>query len=434
MHGDVPPGVSGPPAAAAAPTVVVTGIGTVSPIGIGGGAVLSAALERGVSALGPVRAFPTDGCPSRLGGEAGDVATHLAGDEGRRLPRVSQLAVVAARLALADAGLEPGQLAAPGLVLGSYWGDLRSSEAFARGFLSRGPLGLSPLAFPSTVMNAMAAHVALAVGVRGPMLTVNDLGAAGDLAVAQAVALLGGGRATAVLAGGVDELSPALYHELARLGVTSATAPGPEGCWPFDRRANGTVLGEGATLLVLEVRDAARARGARVYAEVAGVAWGNVPGRAGGPPPARRRDPAAVRRALGAAGVRADQVDAAYLTGAGAPAQDACELDLVARALGPGMPRARLTALTPLVGDHAGLGALRVAAAALAVAGAPVPPWPAVQHPVRHDLALAAAAAGRGAAGPPAAVRTALVHAYGRSGTHAALVLRAPAPALEPAA
>jgi 3-oxoacyl-[acyl-carrier-protein] synthase II len=334
---------------------------------------------------------------------------------------VSQLAVIAARMALRDAGLEPGQLAAPGLVLGSYWGDLRSSEAFASGFLARGPLGLSPLVFPSTVMNAMAAHVAIALGVRGPMLTVNDLGAAGDLAVAQGVGLLRARRATAVLAGGVDEICPIVYRELARLGALSTAPPGPEGCRPFDRRGNGTVLGEGATLLLLETAEAAAARGARVYAELAGAAWGSLPHRA-----RPRREPgrggtATVTRALAEAGLPASAIDLAYLTGAGEPRQDACELELVGRSLGQG-PGPRATALTPLTGDHAGLGALRVGAAALAVSGGPVPALPDLAEPVATRLALVTAPA---VPRPGGASPVALVHGLGREGTQVALVVRA---------
>ena len=204
-----------------------------------------------------------------------------------------------------------------GLVLGSHWGDFRSSETFALGFLERGILGLSPLVFPSTVMNAMAAQVSIAVGVRGPMLTLNEVDVAGELAVARGAALIASGRASAVLAGGCDELSPILYRELSRLGTMSRTAPGPEGCRPFDRRANGTVLGEGATFLVLESAESALARGVRVYGELAGAAWGNLPAPAHGFPSPRRRDPLTVRRALAAAGVAPEAVETAYLTGIG---------------------------------------------------------------------------------------------------------------------
>ena len=398
------------------PRIVVTGVGSVSGLGVGDGAAVADALSRGRSAVGPIQAFPTDGCPSRLGAEVGDLAAHLPESETRRLARASQLAVVAARLALSDASLQPDQLSGLGLVLGSHWGDFRSPEAFALGFLQRGVFGLSPLTFPNTVMNAMAAQVSIAVGVRGPMLTLNEVDVAGDLAVARGAALIGAGRASAVLAGGCDEICSILYRELSRLGTLSRAEPGPEHCRPFDRQASGTVLGEGSTFVVLEAAESALARGARIYSEVAGAAWGNLPAPAHGFPATRRRDPVTVRRALAAAGVPSEAVDVAYLTGTGHPAHDACELDLVANALGSGP--ARLTALTPLVGDHAGLGGLRVAAAALSVAGSPVPALPALAEPIRPDLRFV-----RG----PVEVRsgTALVHALARGGAHVALVLRA---------
>jgi 3-oxoacyl-(acyl-carrier-protein) synthase len=404
----------------APPRVVVTGIGSVSALGAGGGPAVGAMLTRGVSALGPVRAFSTDGCSSRLGGEVGDLAAYLQDGEARRLSRASQLAVVAARFALADAGLQPGHLAAAGLVLGSHWGDFRSSESFALGFLERGILGLSPLVFPNTVMNAMAAQVAIAVGVRGPMVTLNEVDVAGELAVARGAALIASGRAIAVLAGGSDDLSPILFRELSRLGTMSRAEPGPEGCWPFDRRASGTVLGEGATFLLLEAADAAMARGMRIYGELTGAAWGNLRARAHGFPAPRQRDPQTVRRALAASGVACEAVGAAYLTGSGHPEQDACELDLVSRALGAGAGHARLTALTPLVGAHAGLGTLQVAAAALAVAGSGVPALPGLSEPIRQDLRFVTRPAES-----DGAPETALVHGLARGGTHVALVLRA---------
>jgi 3-oxoacyl-(acyl-carrier-protein) synthase len=127
-----------------------------------------------------------------------------------------------------------------------------------------------------------------------------------------------------------------------------------------------------------------------------------------------------VHRALEAAGISSETVEAAFLTGSGHPAHDACELDLVARVLGRG--RARLTALTPLMGEHAGLGALRAAAAALAVAGAGVPALPDLSEPIRPDLRFVTRAVDGGSAGAP---RTALVHGLARGGAHVALVFRA---------
>ena len=402
-------------------SVVVTGVATVSAIGIGGADTLSARVVEGVPRIGPIRAFSTAGCPSRLGGEVEDLAAHLDPQEARRLSRVSQFAVVAARLALADAGLEPGSVAGLGLVLGSEYGDFRSSEEFARGYLQRGPLGLSPMVFPNTVMNVMASQVAIAVGAQGPMLTLNQAGTAGEVAVARGALLVAGGRAAAVLAGGVDELCPILYQELARLRATSPCGPrgsGPEGCWPFDRRANGRVAGEGATFVLLEARDRAEARGAPIRAELLGMAWGGLVAPAHGFPSPRRRDPAVVSRALALAGAEPQAVDVAYLTASGDPAQDECELDLLDRVFGAGRgPRPRLAALTPLVGEHAGLGGLRVAAAAtVTLAGGVLPPLVGLEHPVRDGLGFAA----RPEACP---ARIALVHGIAPGGGYVALVL-----------
>lgn len=406
--------------------IVVTGVGSVTALGIGGGAAVAATLIRGAPAIGPIRAFSTGGFASHLGAEVGDLGPYLTADEARRLSRVSQLTVVACRLAMADAGLEPGALPGLGLVLGSRYGDFRSSEEFARGYLARGPLGLSPMIFPNTVMNAMAALAAINLGARGPMLTLNQAGIAGELAVARAAALIAAGRAPAVLAGGVDELCPILFRELARLGVMSPRGRGAEGCWPFDRRANGTVLGEGATVVLLEGAEVAAARGARVYAELAGVAWGNLPAPAHGFPGPRRRDAAVIRRALAAAGRAPGDVDAVYLTGSGDPAQDACELDLIGAVFGPRSgPGPRLTALTPLAGDHAGLGVLAVAGAAVAtLAGGRLPVLPDLRAPVRDGLAFA-----RGAAADAFTGRTVLVHGLAPGGGHAALVLERAGPA-----
>jgi 3-oxoacyl-[acyl-carrier-protein] synthase II len=403
--------------------VVVTGIGSVSALGVGGGATVTAALARGVPAVAPIRAFSTDGAASHLGGEVGDVGDRLGPDEARRLPRVSQFAVVAARLALADAGLEAGAVPALGIVLGSHWGDFRSSETFASGYLSRGPLGLSPLVFPSTVMNAMGAHVAMAVGARGPMLTLNQPGGAAEAAIVRATAFIVAGRADVVLAGGVDELCEVLFREIARLGITSPADPGPEGCRPFDRRADGTVRGEGATLLVLEALPAARTRGARIYAVVEGAASGGIRAPAYRAPHNARRDPAVIRRALVQAGRQPGEIGAAYLTGSGSPTLDACELDLLEAASRPA-PLPPVTALTPFVGDHAGLGALRVAVAATVTLGqGRVPALPDLRVPVRPDLVPSRP--GGGSEPPPRGWPggVVLVHGLAPGGSEAAVVL-----------
>ena len=198
-------------------------------------------------------------------------------DSVRRLSRICRMALAACRLAVDEAGLEGG--ARLGLVVGSEYGDFRSGAEFFGGFLHRGPAGLSPMIFPSTVMNSMAAVAAIALGAKATSVTLNQATVAGDLAVARAAALIADGRAEAVVAGGVDELFSDVYLSLARLGALSPMGGGaPEGCRPYAPDHNGPVLGEGATFLVLEEREAARARGAAILAEVLGARLGFHPG------------------------------------------------------------------------------------------------------------------------------------------------------------
>ena len=345
--------------------VVVTGLGTVNASTAGGREALAGALALGRSAIAPVKSFGVDGCASTLGAEVDEatLASLVDRDAARRLSRICRFGLAACVLAVRDAGVAGG--AGLGIVVGTEHGDFTSSRDFAQGFLRRGPGGLSPMIFPNTVMNTMASIAAIAIGAKAPSITVNQATLAGDLAVARGARLVADGRAEAVVAGGVDELFEDVYRRLSQMGALSPMAStAPEGCRPFAPDHNGPVLGEGATFLVLEEREAARARGAKVLAEITAAAWGNVPTapHTGGP---RRHDRASpVARLLRARGGAA--VARCYGSGNGDPAVDDWERALLARDL-PGARAGLLppTALAPLFGQHGGLGALRVGAAAL---------------------------------------------------------------------
>lgn len=341
--------------------VVITGMGSVSAAGAGGTAVVAEALERRPRTIAPLKAFDVDGCASRLASEVEEARfmALLDPDSVRRLSRICRMALAACRLAVDEAGLDGG--ARLGLVVGSEHGDFRSGAEFFDGFLNRGPAGLSPMVFPSTVMNSMAAVAAIALGAKAISVTLNQATVAGDLAVARAAALIADGRAEAVVAGGVDELFGDVYLSLARLGALSPMGGGAsEGCRPYAPDHNGPVLGEGATFLVLEERETARARGAAIHAEILGAAWGAIPVAPHTAPAGRRDARQIARRALARAGVEAASLARCYGSGNGDPALDDWELRLL-EADGVRDPES----LAPLFGQHGGLGALRVAAAAL---------------------------------------------------------------------
>lgn len=342
--------------------VVITGIGSVNAAGHGGSSAVAAALAHPPEAIAALKAFPVEERQSGLAAEVDDARLMALLDAGevRRLSRICRMALAACRLAAREAGLEGGPRV--GLAVGSEYGDFRSGAEFFNGFLRRGPSGLSPMIFPNTVMNSMAAVVAIAVGAKAPSITLNQATVAGDLAVARGAALIADGRADAVLAGGVDEIFVDVYRGLAALGALSPMrGQGREGCRPYAPDHNGPVLGEGATFVVLESLEQARERGATIVAEVRGSAWASLPVAPHAAPTHRRDGSRTVRRALDQAGLVPSALARCYGSGNGDPSLDDWELTLLAED-GIRDP----VSLAPRFGQHGGLGALRVAAGALA--------------------------------------------------------------------
>jgi 3-oxoacyl-[acyl-carrier-protein] synthase II len=396
---------------------VITGIGCVSPFGIGGHTLVTEVLRANRTAIGPITGFALEGVLPRLGAEV-PASALPEGDETRRWGRLSTMTVTACRQAVADAGLHAAeQLAQTGLVVGSEFGDLRSTEAFGLGFLRKGPLGLSPLLFPNTVMNAMAGNTSIALGLKGPMLTLNQHGVAGEAAVTRAVALIRAGRAPAVIACGVDELFPLLHETLALLHVPSPRDRRTEACYPFDQRHNGAILGEGATAIVLESPAHAQARGAPILAEVRSACWGSQPARPHRYPVPTRLHRRVLDRVLAEAAVSPAAVEIAYLSGCGDPQRDEAELAILVATFGPAGPL--ITSVTPLAGEYGSLGALRVAAATATVQSGELPRLDYLRQPIRGDVRFAMQPPIR----PPALV---LVHGLGRGGGQTALLLGRP--------
>jgi 3-oxoacyl-[acyl-carrier-protein] synthase II len=350
-------------------SVVVTGIGIVNAAVVGASPALGAWLAQ------PRPASPTGARPAVRLPEA-TVAGLVDPAEARRLSRVCQLTIAAARLAVAESGLDPAR--GLGLVVGSALGDFTSTIAFADGYLTRGPAGLSALLFPNTVMNTMAATTAIAVASRELALTINVPTVAGELAVARGAAAVASGRADAVLAGGVDELDPLVAEMLDALG-------------------DDGLRGEGAAFLVLEAETVARARRAPCLGRIAGVAWRTIPAGPWGV--GRRTTSRAIADAMTRAGGEAPKW--LYVSASGDARRDAWEARVLATALGA--PRPPAVSLAALVGHHAGVGALHVAAAAWTSRSGLLP---------ASDGGAAAPVTGNG-----------LVHGLARGGGHVALVV-----------
>ena len=251
--------------------VVITGAGVVSPIGAGAESFWDA-LAQGRSgaahveleAVGRICGFPVT--------EGEDARERFGVRDARRMDRSGRLAAVASALALEDAGdlgIAPERI---GASVGSVHGGAEMVLESHRVFLERGPDRVGPLTIPLSLANHPCAAAARVLGLRGPSSAPATACAAGSDAIGAALSFLREGRADAMIAGGADApLSPLVIAGYQRVGALSpSTRPPLESSRPFDRGRDGFVMGEGAGILLLEEREHALARGARIYAELAG--------------------------------------------------------------------------------------------------------------------------------------------------------------------
>ena len=252
--------------------VVVTGAGVVSSLGAGvesfwdalaGGR--SGASRVDVDGIGEMTAFP-------VADETEDARERFGQKEARRMDRAGRFASVAAALAIEDAGLTDVDHERTGASIGSVHGGPETLLEAHRVLAERGADRVSPLAIPLSLSNAPCAAAARSLGLRGPSAAPATACAAGSDAIGTALLLLRDGRADAMVAGGAEApISPMVVAGYLRVGaLTKSDRPAREACRPFDLARDGFVIGEGSGVLMLEEREHALARGARIYAELAG--------------------------------------------------------------------------------------------------------------------------------------------------------------------
>lgn len=271
-----------PTASAPAPRrVVVTGLGAVTPLGVGAGALWQGLVE-GRHGIRELTDPEFDGLPVRFAGTVPeDPATLLPRPMARRMNRAAQFGVLAAREAWADAGFMAGGTRESGLdpervgvSLGAILGDASVLVGGDRRLREKGPRAVSPLTTPMTVPSQAASQVSLDLHITGEARTVTSACASGTEAIGQAIDRIRYGRIDVALAGGAEAVvTPAIMASFAAMRALSTADPadGPPSR-PFAKERGGFVNGEGAGLLVLEAEEHARARGARLYCEAAG--WG----------------------------------------------------------------------------------------------------------------------------------------------------------------
>ena len=255
--------------------VAVTGIGIIAPIGVGRERVWAALCE-GRSGISQIEDFDTSNLKTTIAGVCRDFRPCEFFDERElsRLDRVSQLAIAATDLATRDAGLTNGHLDSYDAGVYSARGSAgrRSIEEFCGAFFSNGRGRRSAIAIPKSMYNASSSNIAIRFKTRGPNITITTACSSGANAIGQAFHLIRYGHAERMIAGGADApITPVVMDAWKDMRVLSTKNETPaRACKPFSANRDGFVLSEGAGIVVLEEMDAARARGAHVYAEVIG--------------------------------------------------------------------------------------------------------------------------------------------------------------------
>lgn len=249
--------------------IVITGIGVVSSIGIGKEAFWQG-LRESQSGFKPITLFDTSSTKSKLAGEISDFSPEaILGPTGlRNMDRVTKLALCAAKLCLDDAKFEITEKNAEdtGVVLGTTMGSVASISDFDRQALKEGPRSVNPALFANTVINSPASQISIRFNIRGFNSTISTGFSSAFDAIKYAADFIRWGRAKAVLVGAAEELCEQYFKGFYKLGILSYAENGKEEALrPFDKKRNGTILGEGAAVFLIESLKEAQERGAHVY-------------------------------------------------------------------------------------------------------------------------------------------------------------------------
>jgi 3-oxoacyl-[acyl-carrier-protein] synthase II len=394
--------------------IVVTGLGMVTPVGTGREEVWEALLA-GRSGIRPVESFDTSRFTTHLGAEVRAFKPSLRTLDPARTGRASQLAATAARMALEDAGLGSRDVAPErgGVAMGTTSGEPLEVERFDDRYLAGELDQVGPEFISRYPCHMIAAHVAREVGFAGVNTMIPTACAAGNYAIAHATDVLRAGRADVMLAGGADSFSRITYTGFHRLGAIA-----PERCQPFDKNRKGMVPGEGAAVLVLETLDRARARGARIYAELAGYGLSCDAHHMTAAHPEGDGAARAMERALADAGLFPEDVRYISAHGTGTPTNDRLEAIAVKRVFRETAPKIPMSSIKSMIGHTMGAAsAIEAAVCALAVATGRIPPTMNLEEP-EDDLDYVPNKAREQEVG------VAMNNAYAFGGNNASVILR----------
>lgn len=360
--------------------IAITGLGVISPIGIGKEAFWQGLLE-GRSGVGRISRFDPEPYTSQIAAEVKDFRPELFFDKKdiRRMDRYTQFGMAASQMALEDAGLkleneDPYRI---GVVMGSGIGGIETLEEQMRILFTKGPGRVSPFLIPMMINNIAAGQIAISLGPKGPNFTVVTACASGAHALGEALRILRSGDADVLLAGGAEApLTQIAFAGFCSMRAMSTRNQEPEkASRPFDRERDGFVIGEGAAMLVLETMEHAIKRGARLYGELCGYGCTADGYHITAPDPNGEGARRAMELALQDAGAGSDQVGYICAHGTSTDLNDRIETLAIKKVLGERAHQVPVSSIKSMIGHLMGAsGAVGAAATALAVSRNLVPP------------------------------------------------------------
>ena len=406
--------------------VVITGLGAITPLGHGAGG-----LWRGVkcerSAIGPLTRFDSSLYASRCAGEILDFdpADYLEGKTLKRLDRFAQFSVAATRQAIEDSALDltaedPERI---GLCIGSALGGVALAEAQHIRFRELGPKSVSPMLALHTFVGSGSCNAAIEFGLRGYTSSNADSCASGAIAIGNAWHAIRRGDADLMLAGGAEApLAPLCFGAFSFIHAMSRRNDDPEAaCRPFDSERDGFVMAEGAAVLLLEEREHAIRRGAKIYAELAGFSSTNDAFHMAAPRPDVAASTRCIELALQAADLAPDAIDYIGAHGSATKLGDSAETLAIKKALGEEVAARVPVSSTKAMHGHAlgATGAIEAAICLLALQNDWIPPTLNLDNPSPDcDLDFVPLT------GRPARLNAILSTSFGFGGLNAALIFK----------
>ena len=405
--------------------VVVTGLGAITPIGIGERGLWDG-LRAGRSAVRSLTRFDPSIFRSHNAAQVDDFVPgdFLEHKRAKRLDRFGQFSVVAAKLALEDARID---LAVEdreriGAMMGTALGGIAYAEGQLGNFLREGLRGVDPLLALAVFGGASSCNIAIELGVQGPNSTNAMSCASGTIAIGDGFREIRDGYADVMLCGGAEApLAPLCFGAFAIIRAMSTRNDDPEhSSRPFDRGRDGFVMGEGAAVLVLEEHGRAVARGARIYSEILGFGMSNDAHHMTAPLPDGKQAARAMQRALDDAEVKPGEIGYVNAHGSSTPLNDPTETIAIKRVFGEHAWRLQVSSTKGYYGHALGAsGAIEAAICSQALANEWLPPTVNLAEPDEAcDLDYIPR---EGRAGRPEHV---LSNSFGFGGVNAALVMR----------